>query len=207
MRCDQHPLVFTDDLVFHTLELPKFERSKSEISGCSAIEKWLSFLKHAEHAEAAELVQRLVDPEFEEAVGVLNMISRAPEERQLYEARIKFLHDEEARMMAARMEGMEQGREKGREEGEQIGQFKVYQQLLGLPETSSSELQRLSPVELTNMIADLQQQLRDRGSSVRCPSTTRQDVVDRQEKENQSFRKLTPKQRLTNSDQRRNFLL
>lgn len=171
LRCDQHPLVFTDDLVFHTLELPKFARAKSEISGCSAIEKWLYFLKHAEHAEASELVERLVDPEFEEAIGVLNMISRTPEERQLYEARIKFLHDQEAQMIAARMEGiekgiekgMERGIEKGREEGEQIGQLKVYQQLLGLPQTPSTELHRLLPGELANLIADLQQQLRDRG--------------------------------------------
>ena len=167
LRCDQQPLVFTDDLIFHTLELPKFERSKAEISGCSAIEKWLYFLKHAEHAEAGDLIRKLGDPEFEEAVGVLNMISRSPEERQFYEARIKFLHDEEARMIAARMQGREEGREegrdKGREEGEVLGQIKVYQQLLGIPETPSSELHPLSLAELTSRVADLQQQLRDRG--------------------------------------------
>ncbi len=87
------------------------------------------------------------------------MISRTPEKRQLYEARIKFLHDEEARMIAARMAGREEGIKKG----ELLGQFKVYQQLLGLSETPAWELQRLSPAELTHLITDLQQQLRDRG--------------------------------------------
>ena len=162
LRCDQHALVFTDEIVFHTLELPKFNRSKSEISGCSAIEKWLYFLKYAEQTNAKDLVQHLVDPEFEEAVGVLTMISKSPEDRQFYEDRMKFLMDQEGLMIAARMEGMELGIEKGREEGKLLGQLKVYQQLLGQPETSSTELQQLSLSELANIIADLQQQLRDR---------------------------------------------
>ncbi len=159
--------MFTDDLVFHILELPKFDRSKSEISACSAIEKWLYFLKHAEHAEAGDLIQKLGDPEFEEAVGVLDMISRSSEERQFYEARMKVLHDEEARMIAAKMQGIEQGieqgLEKGREEGEVLGQIKVYQQLLGVQESPSFELRRMSLTELSTMVADLKQQLRDRG--------------------------------------------
>ena len=33
------------------------------------------------------------------------MISQSPEERQFYEARLKFLHDAEARLIAAREEG------------------------------------------------------------------------------------------------------
>jgi len=41
------------------------------------------------------------------------MISKSPEDRQFYEARMKFLHDAEARLLAARAEGRLEGREEG----------------------------------------------------------------------------------------------
>jgi hypothetical protein len=44
---------------------------------------------------------------------MVEMIARPPEDRQFYEARLKFLHDAEARLIAARAEGREQGREQG----------------------------------------------------------------------------------------------
>ena len=63
------------------------------------------------YLEADELAEQLVDAEFREAAGVLEMISQSPEDRQFYEARMKFLHDEEARLIAARTEGEAKGRE------------------------------------------------------------------------------------------------
>jgi len=92
-RCDQGDLAFSGDLVFHTLELPKYEIRSDNLEGLPRLEKWLYFLRHAEHWEAEDLATRLVEAEFREAAGVLEMISQSPEELQFYEARLKFLHD------------------------------------------------------------------------------------------------------------------
>jgi predicted transposase/invertase (TIGR01784 family) len=91
LRCDQEELVFTNDFEFHTLELPKFTPSSDNIGSLPAEEKWLYLLRHAESMDADKLLALLVDPPFEEAIGVLEMISKNPDDLQFYEARLKFL--------------------------------------------------------------------------------------------------------------------
>ena len=166
VRCDQRDLVFSDDLVFHTLELPKYEPGSHNVKEVVPLEKWLYFLKQAEYLEADELAEQLVDDEFREATGVLEMISKSPEDRQFYEARMKYLHDEEARLIAAREKGREEGREKGREvgreEGSLAGRIPLLQQLLGEQETSTSDLLQRGSDELTKLLSDLQDRLRSR---------------------------------------------
>ena len=161
LRCDQHPFVFTDVLEFHTLELPKFNAASQYPSEMSPIEKWLYFLRNAERMEASELARQLVEPEFTEAIGVLEMISRSPEERDFYEARQKFLHDEQARLMAARIEGREEGREEGRVLT-LIDTIQMLEDLLGEKPTDSSSLNSESPESLLRRVTGLQQRLRDR---------------------------------------------
>ena len=55
LRCDQRDLVFSEDLVFHTLELPKYEAGMHNVENLGPLEKWVYFLKHAEYLEADEL--------------------------------------------------------------------------------------------------------------------------------------------------------
>jgi hypothetical protein len=86
------------------------------------------------------------------------MISRSPEDRQFYEARLKFLHDEEARLIAARAEG----KAEGREEGALIGKIQLLQQLLGEHEQVTAELIELGEDTLSSMLVNLQQRLRSR---------------------------------------------
>ncbi|MEZ6061065.1 MAG: Rpn family recombination-promoting nuclease/putative transposase [Planctomycetaceae bacterium] len=166
LRCDQADLVFTDGLQFHTLELPKFLMPGTEIAQCSGLEKWLYFLMNAEFADPTELLALLGDPIFEEALGVLQMISRTPEERQYYDARQKFLLDEEARLLGARSEGLEQGIQQGRREGiEQgmlAGKIQLLQQLLGESASETPELTSHSVAELTALLQQLQERLRQR---------------------------------------------
>ena len=119
------------------------------------LEKWLYFLKHAEELEAEQLAKQLVDDEFREAAGVLEMISKSPEDRQFYEARMKFLHDEEARLIAAR--------EEGREEGSLAGKIQLLQQLLGDEEIGTDELVQRGSDELSKLLSELQSRLRSRG--------------------------------------------
>lgn len=82
LRCDQQDLVFSDDLVFHTLELPKYAVHSDNDLPADPLSKWLYFLKYAEHLNSDELSEHLVDDEFREAAGVLKMISQTPEEHQ-----------------------------------------------------------------------------------------------------------------------------
>ena len=60
------------------------------------------------------------------------MISRTPEARMLYNARLKFQRDAESCFRGARQEGLEQGVLAGR--------IQLLQQLLRLPESSVDEL-------------------------------------------------------------------
>ena len=104
---------------------------------------------------------------FEEAAGVLEMISQSPEDRHFYEARMKFLHDEEARLIAAREEGRVEGREEGREEGMArgtlIGKIQTLEEIVGDSVTSTNDLQRHDSDQLVSLLAELQSRLRDRG--------------------------------------------
>lgn len=87
------------------------------------------------------------------------MISQSPDDRQFYEARLKFLHDEEARLIAAR----EEGREVGAAMGSLAGKIQLLQQLLGDAETAVSELLERNSEELSTQLSDLQDRLCSRG--------------------------------------------
>ena len=92
------------------------------------------------------------------------MISRSPEERRFYETRQKALHDEEARLIAAKMEGEQRGCEEGREQGELVGRIRLLQELLGDVESSSQELLSQARSDLDELLLDLQHRLRDRNN-------------------------------------------
>ncbi|HQX48523.1 MAG TPA: Rpn family recombination-promoting nuclease/putative transposase [Planctomycetaceae bacterium] len=174
LRCDQEDLVLTDDLQIHAIELPKFWPSAGEILQCSDKKKWLYFLVNAEYLDAEDFKVLLPGPEYEEASGVLAMISQTPEERQFYEDRLKFLRDQNAQILQARFEGrqegidegIEKGIEKGREEGIEkgmlAGKIQILQQLLGESETSVLVLGSHPVAELSSMLRDLQNRLRTR---------------------------------------------
>ena len=135
---------------------------RSNVKELPPLEKWIYFLQHAEHLDSDELDDRLVDDEFREATGVLEMISKSPEDRQYYEARMKFLHDEQARLLAAREAGREAGREEGREEGSLFGKIQLLQQLLGDEATGVTDLLRRGSEELNKLLSELQDRLRSR---------------------------------------------
>jgi predicted transposase/invertase (TIGR01784 family) len=70
LRCDQTELVLTNDLEFHTLELPKFVPMGDNMGSLSAEEKWLYLLKNAETMEADRLSAVLNEQPYHEALGV-----------------------------------------------------------------------------------------------------------------------------------------
>jgi hypothetical protein len=91
---------------------------------------------------------------FSEATGVFEMIARDPDQRSLYETRLKFERDVRARE--------EQAREEGRQEGEVIGTIKLLRQLLGDEPLPEAEFERRSVDELAELAQDLQRRLRER---------------------------------------------
>jgi hypothetical protein len=112
------------------------------------------------------------DQEFSEAAGVLEMISQTPEQLMAYNARLKFQRDEAARMMQARLEGLNEGEqigeargiEIGEARGLQIGRINVLRELLCLPAWTAAEFSNCDAAQLGTVADQLQQQLRGRNS-------------------------------------------
>ena len=170
LRNGRHGLVLTDDIQVHFLELPKYNPDVHPPIDGTPLEKWAYFFRYASQLTLDEISDCLADAEFTEAAGVLEMIAQSPREREMYEARLKFERDQAWRIRTAkaegRAEGIEEGTAKGRaegiERGECLGQIRLLQSLLGLPESSSSELATLEFEQLSNLATQLQAQLRDR---------------------------------------------
>ena len=98
------------------------------------------------------------------------MISRTPDQRRHYDARLKWELDENTRIQTAfeegeikgREEGESKGREEGREEGELFGKIRMLQNLLRLPQSTDDALRPRSRTELETLATELQAQLRKR---------------------------------------------
>jgi predicted transposase/invertase (TIGR01784 family) len=181
--------LLTDDLQIHLLQLPKLRVTAQNVYHASPTERWAYFLGNAEYLTHEDIRRLFPDEEIVEAAGVLKMISQTPENRYLYEARLKAQRDEESRMRKAlqdgfekgreegreagreegRQEGREEGREEGRSEGLQdgvrAGRILLLQQILGLPESTLEQLAACDSAWLSDLEEKLQQQLRLRHQS------------------------------------------
>ena len=80
------------------------------------------------------------------------MITRTPEIREQYEARLKAKLDEEARLEFARSEGEQIGQQRG----ELIGQIRLLERILDTTPTASEELAKLSLEQLASRLAELE---------------------------------------------------
>lgn len=154
--------ILTNDLQIHLLELPKLCVTRETVHDATPTERWAYFLRHAEQLTSDEIIRMFPDQEIAEAAGVLEMISRTPEQIRLYNARIKFQRDDAARLEYALTEGRQQGIQEGRQQGLLMGRITLLQQLLGAPQSTPDELSRHSETELNELIEQLQQQLRTR---------------------------------------------
>ena len=105
---------------------------------------------------------------FAEALDVLEMIQRSPDERRFYESRLKFQRDEQARLDYAGQEGEIRGEIRG----EFRGKVATLQEVLGLPISAKSELDSLSTNELDALLRDLQTRLRTRMSLIDLGDST-----------------------------------
>jgi hypothetical protein len=78
------------------------------------------------------------------------MISRTPDQRRHYDARLKWELDENTRIQTAF------------EEGELFGKIRMLQNLLSLPQSTDDVLHSKSRTELESLVTELQAQLRKR---------------------------------------------
>ena len=95
---DQSGLILTNDLQIHLLQLPKLRLTEDNIAQASSIERWAYFLLNADRLSRDDVSRIFPDQEFGEAAGVLEMISRSPEEHRVYDMRLKFQRDEATRL-------------------------------------------------------------------------------------------------------------
>lgn len=164
-----HQLLLTDDLEFHLLELPKFDKPAEKLT--TGLDRWLYFLRHAEMMDVEALHASLQQPLVVRALEELKMLTQTDLERERYEARRKAQLDENTLVNVARLEGEQKGRlegeqkgrlegeQQGRLEGEQIGLIHAYERLLNRPETSAVELAARGLAELKRLADELQQQV------------------------------------------------
>ena len=148
-------VILTDNLQIHFLELSKLQVTAQNVYHSSPVERWAYFLRNAEQLTPIEVSQLIPDEEIAEAAGVLEMISQTPEQRLLYDARLKFQRDEESKLRQARQEGEARG--------QMLGRITLLQELLGIRPSTMAELAGYDETQLNDMTDQLQDQLRSRG--------------------------------------------
>ncbi|MFN0052027.1 MAG: Rpn family recombination-promoting nuclease/putative transposase [Planctomycetales bacterium] len=101
---DSSGLILTNDLQVHLLELQKLRLTEENIIDATPLERWAYFLLNADRFSLEDVVRIFPDREFAAAAGVLEMISKSPEEHRLYDMRLKFQRDEMSRREQAQRE-------------------------------------------------------------------------------------------------------
>ena len=149
-------LELTNCLEIHLLELPKYAPLEDNVRIADPRDQWMYFFRRAEGSTVEELLDRLPDPVFKRAVGVLEMISRTPDQRRHYDARLKWELDENTRIQTAFEEGEARVR---------IELIRTLEELLRLQISSDAELRGKSLEELQQRAQFLQDIIRNRPSS------------------------------------------
>lgn len=111
LHVESHKSYF-EDLELHFIELHKFDDDTGPIK--TTLDRWTKFLKKAHGYDKTTFPDELrVEPAIEKAFLSLNTLSLDKDEREVYEARLKWLRDEDAALQKAHEKGMEQGIEQG----------------------------------------------------------------------------------------------
>ena len=110
---DKH--VFYDKLTYVYLEMPKFNKTESEL--VSMYDKWLFVLKNLTRLmeRPAALQERIFTRLFEQA----EIARFTPDESRIYEESLKQYRDLRNVVNSAERRGREEGREEGREAANQ----------------------------------------------------------------------------------------
>lgn len=125
LREDSSGYLYTDQLEFHILELPKIrERAYPD----SAIYQWAKFLSGKNEEDFKEMAEKNED--IKEAYEILMHLSEDDKKRMEYEAREKALRDYNHQMYWAERRGLERGLEQGIQRGVNKGKKEMALKLL-----------------------------------------------------------------------------
>lgn len=120
---------FLDHAEIHFVELEKFQGEISDV--LTVLERWIVFLKRAHEFSRSKIPQALAAVDsISRAIMVLDTMALDEEEREVYEARLKWLRDEEMAIKSAHKKGVLEGHMKGLEEGHQKGRQEGREQAL-----------------------------------------------------------------------------
>ena len=165
LRESSSDLILTDDLQIHLLQLNNLRVTAEKVYHALPSERWAYFLQNADKLTSAEVCRLFPDDAIAEAAGVLEMISQTPEQLMLYNARLKFQRDEEARLQYAIQVGEARGEARGAARGLKVGRITLLQELLGIRLSTVEEFAGYDEGQLTDIADQLQQQLRTRGET------------------------------------------
>jgi predicted transposase/invertase (TIGR01784 family) len=104
------------NMELHTLELNKFlsDSSNESLSKIlpkikTSLDRWMTFLTR-HHLLQGKLPNKLNDPKLKKALQVIDQMNFTPEERELYEAHLKWLRLEESALRKCREDGKIEGK-------------------------------------------------------------------------------------------------
>lgn len=112
------------DLELHTIELKKFSTDvQAELSDLvtkikNSLDMWVAFLTRFDLLNKEHLPKELDNPALKKALGVLEVMNFDPEEREAYEAHLKWLRVEANTLKKYEAKGFEEGKIEGKIEGE-----------------------------------------------------------------------------------------
>jgi predicted transposase/invertase (TIGR01784 family) len=154
LRDARHGLVFSDDLQAHLIELPKFTKKADELA--SDLDRWCYFLRHGAELDPDDLPASLNVPPIRRALEVLTVFTQDEREREAYEQQLKAHLDY--------ITGMRDAEDRGIEKGAAIGEIRLCQRLLKLPQTPKEQLAAMSAEDLAALLERLSAQLPSNGA-------------------------------------------
>jgi len=157
--------VLEGTLAIHLVELLKYNLGEPDLAIASASDRWLFWLLHSHEYTNEELLKLFPELAIQRATEALNSINLITKDKQMYDLRKKAEIDYNWGLKAAKKEGREEGIEIGKSKGrcgELVKTIHFCQSILLSPQTSITELERLSVDELDRLATDLQSQVRQR---------------------------------------------
>ncbi|MCA9220408.1 MAG: Rpn family recombination-promoting nuclease/putative transposase [Planctomycetales bacterium] len=166
-----------ETLEIHTLELGNYNLMEAELAEVSLLECWLFWLLHAHEYDADTLLALFPFPPIQLATECISRIAAITKDKQMYDAREKAARDRqwELNSMLKRgiqeghtqglLEGKIEGKLEGKREGKLEGKLETIrslQEILQMPVASEADLGGMSLQQLDELIAGLQERIRNR---------------------------------------------
>ena len=115
----------TKDLEMHFIELPKFRKKDPDMS--NKLEQWLCLI--CDEEDKIKMAESK-NEEIEKAKKELEKLAMNPEDRELYELRLKAIRDEMNIRYSGYIDGMAEGEAKGRAEGKNERNIEIAKNML-----------------------------------------------------------------------------